>query len=151
MRTIRRTAATVATLLIAIAGTASASVASASAGPLSGTPASHLPASLTASAGAPAPVKPRGGTVDPHKVKWTSAKPIRNGGYLRVTWWSGVEPCTVLDRVRVKETRRKVTVTLYEGRDKDAQMCVMIAVQKSTIVKLRAPLGDRRVVDGAAR
>ncbi|WP_433418912.1 hypothetical protein ACQP1V_04160 [Microtetraspora malaysiensis] len=141
MRTIRRTAAMAATLLIAIGGTASTSVASASIGPASGTP----------SADAPAPVKPKGGTVDPRKVRWTSAKPIRNGRYLRVTWWSGVEPCTVLDRVRVKETRKKVTVTLYEGRGKDAQMCVMIAVRKSTIVKLRAPLGDRKVVDGAVR
>ncbi|MFF3667384.1 hypothetical protein [Microtetraspora malaysiensis] len=147
MRTIRRTAAMAATLLIAIGGTASTSVASASTDPVSGTPASHLPAS----AGAPAPVKPKGDTVDPRKVGWTSAKPIRNGRYLRVTWWSGVEPCTVLDRVRVKETRKKVTVTLYEGRGKDAQMCVMIAVRKSTIVKLRAPLGDRKVVDGAVR
>ncbi|WP_433352297.1 hypothetical protein ACQP25_04290 [Microtetraspora malaysiensis] len=147
MRTIRRTAATAATLLIAIGGAASASVASASTGPVSGTPAPHLPAS----AGPPAPVKPRGGTVDPHKVRWTSAKPIRNGRYLRVTWWSGVEPCTMLDRVRVKETRGKVTVTLYEGRGKDAQMCVMIAVQKSTIVRLKAPLGDRKVIDGAVR
>ncbi|WP_433221718.1 hypothetical protein [Microtetraspora malaysiensis] len=147
MRTIRRTAAMAATLLIAIGGTASASVASASIDLASGTPASDLPAST----GATAPVKPKGGTVDPRKVRWTSAKPIRNGRYLRVTWWSGVEPCTVLDRVRVKETRKKVTVTLYEGRGKDAQMCVMIAVRKSTIVKLRAPLGDRKVVDGAVR
>ncbi|WP_245646744.1 hypothetical protein [Microtetraspora niveoalba] len=149
MRTIPRTAALAATLLITIAGTAAASLASSGAPAASAVPAS--PADVPAPAAAPTPVKPRGGTIDPRAVRWTSAKPIRNGRYLRVTWWSGVEPCSVLDRVGVKETGRKVIVTLYEGRGKDAQMCIMIAVKKSTIVKLRAPLGDRVVVDGAKR
>ncbi len=130
MRMIRRTAALAATVLIMVGVPATAS---------------------TASTGAPAPVKPQGGTIDPHKVQWTSAKPIRNGRYLRVTWWSGVEPCSVLDRVTVKEGRGKVTVTLYEGSAEGAGMCVMLAVKKSTIVKLRAPIGDRRVADGAKR
>jgi hypothetical protein len=109
------------------------------------------PSATAHAAGAPnpTPVKPQGGTFDPHKVRWISAKPIKKGRYLRITWWSGVAPCWVLDRVKVKETAKKVTVTLYEGRDKDAGMCILVAVKKTTIVKLKTPLGNRKIVDGA--
>ncbi len=99
----------------------------------------------------PTPVKPQGGTFNPHKVRWTSAKPIKKGRYLKITWWSGVAPCWVLDRVKVKETAKKVTVTLYEGSDKDGGMCILIATKKTTIVKLKTPLGDRKIVDGAKK
>ncbi|MCT9932096.1 hypothetical protein N5079_17985 [Planotetraspora sp. A-T 1434] len=109
------------------------------------------PALAVTGASDPVPVKPQGGTLDPHKVRWESAKPIRHGRYLRITWTSGIAPCWVLDRVRVKETSRKVTVTLYEGHTKDAGMCVLIAVRKTTTVRLKTPLGHRHVVDGARR
>jgi hypothetical protein len=66
-----------------------------------------------------------------------------------VTWWSGPQQCTALDHVKVKETRKKVTVTLYEGSVRDNGMCIAIAVKKTTLVKLKTPLGKRKVVDGA--
>ncbi|GIH69174.1 hypothetical protein [Sphaerimonospora thailandensis] len=97
------------------------------------------------------PVKPHRRTLGTHKVRWRSVKPIAHGRKLRITWWSGVAPCTVLDRVKTKETARKVVVTLYEGTDPAAKdtMCISIAIKKSTTVKLRAPLGKRKIVDGA--
>ena len=90
-------------------------------------------------------------TINTHKVRWTTAKPIKKGRYLRLTWWSGVAPCTVLDRVKVKETAKKVVVTVYEGTKPSARdtMCVAMAVKKTKTVKLKSRLGTRKVVDGA--
>lgn len=100
---------------------------------------------------APKPVKPTGDTINTHKVRWTKAQPTSHGRKLKLIWWSGVAPCSVLDRVKVKETRKRVTVTLYEGTAPKAKdvACIMIALEKTTTVKLKSPLGKRKVVDGA--
>ncbi|GAA3127001.1 hypothetical protein GCM10010466_17300 [Planomonospora alba] len=99
----------------------------------------------------PKPVKATGDTVDPRKVRWLTAKRHQNDRTLRIVWWSGVEPCNVLDRVTVKETSGRVTVTLWEGPSSTVQnvACIEIAIQKSTTVKLKKPLGGRKIVDGA--
>ncbi|MEU4533687.1 hypothetical protein AB0G15_02355 [Streptosporangium sp. NPDC023825] len=115
-------------------------------------PASHGVAPRDEStSGAPKPTKPEGHTDNPRKVRWLKAKPSKDGRSLRVTWWSGVEPCNVLDRVTVRETSKRVTVTLWEGPSSKAQnvACIEIAIQKVTTVKLKKPLGARKVVDGA--
>jgi hypothetical protein len=114
------------------------------------TPA-YASSDVTSAATKPLPVRPHGPTAHPHKVSWVSAKPIKHGRYLRLVWWSGVAPCSVLDHVKVRETRKKVVVTLYEGAKIGSEdiACVMIAVQKTTTVKLKHPLGHRKVVDGA--
>jgi hypothetical protein len=119
--------------------------------PVSGPPSSGGPASPGQPGATPSAVTPVGDTLEPHKVQWLSAEPTGDGTALVITWWSGVEPCTVLDRVDVAESADQVTVTLWEGRDRrhpDA-MCIAIAVKKQTTVKLSAPLGHRKVVDGA--
>ncbi len=104
-------------------------------------------------AGTPTPTRPKGHTVDPHKVRWVKATPSRDGRKLKIVWWSGVEPCNVLDRVALRQTGRSVTVTLYEGQARGARdvACIEIAVQKTTTVKLKAPLRGRAVIDGARR
>ncbi|GAA0374536.1 hypothetical protein GCM10010160_00720 [Acrocarpospora corrugata] len=104
---------------------------------------------LTVPAAADPIVKPQRGTFEPHKVRWTSAKPYKKGKYLKVTWWSGPQECWALDHVKVKETGKKVTVTLYEGSVHENGPCIMIAIKKTTLVKLKSPLGKRKVVDGA--
>jgi hypothetical protein len=103
------------------------------------------------SPGVPTPIKPRGGTERPRPVKFESARPTAGGRTLEVTWWSGVEPCHVLDRVTVDYRGGSVEVTLYEGQDptKKNRACIEIAVQKRTLVPLRTSLGDRKIVDGA--
>ncbi|GAA3792199.1 hypothetical protein GCM10022226_09240 [Sphaerisporangium flaviroseum] len=107
----------------------------------------------TTPAAAPSPTKPKGHTITPRKVRWEKAKPSRDGRRLKIVWWSGVEPCNVLDRVKVRETAKTVTVTLYEGRARGSRdvACIQIAIQKTTTVKLKAPLGKRKIVDGARR
>ncbi|WP_336209800.1 hypothetical protein [Nonomuraea sp. LPB2021202275-12-8] len=107
--------------------------------------------STTPPAKGPEEVKPVGDAVDTRKVRWTKAKPVSKGKKVRLVWWSGVEPCTVLDRVKVKETKKRVTITLYEGASPKAKnvSCIMIAVEKATTVKLKSPLGKRKIVDGA--
>jgi hypothetical protein len=71
---------------------------------------------------------------------------------LSVFFWSGVEPCYVLDHVAVDERPDAITVTLFEGHDASAGdvACIEIAVLKKVVVQLDEPVGDRRIVDGAA-
>jgi hypothetical protein len=66
-------------------------------------------------------------------------------------YWSGVEPCNVLDRVEVEEQAGKVVATIYEGAAGDQQnvACIEIAVQKAAVITLDEPLGERELVDGA--
>ncbi|MEZ0071606.1 hypothetical protein ABH927_000938 [Planotetraspora sp. GP83] len=108
-----------------------------------------VPASSGAPSAEPSPATPVGNTLKAHKVPWISATPTDSS--LNVVWWSGVEPCYVLDRVEVTETKDAVTVTLWEGHDrrKPDAVCIEIAIQKQTTVKLSAPLGTRKVIDGA--
>ncbi|WP_240196845.1 hypothetical protein [Nonomuraea lactucae] len=124
----------------------------------SSVPGSDTPATATAVTTAPSiaptegpePVKPTGNAVDAHKVPWAKAKSVSKGRKIQLVWSSGVAPCTVLDSVKVKETRKRVTITLYEGTSPKAKnvSCILIAIEKTTTVKLKAPLGKRKIVDG---
>lgn len=96
------------------------------------------------------PVEPVPGQVDVRAVSWERAR--AKGQTVRIFFWSGVEPCNVLDRVEVEETSREIILTLFEGRtpsDEDTA-CIEIAVYKVTEVDLESSAGDRKIVDGAA-
>ena len=69
-----------------------------------------------------------------------------------IDFWSGIEPCTVLDRVAIEYGPRDVAVTLFEGNDPVAAdvACIEIAVQKQVVIVLDEPLNGRTIVDGAA-
>jgi hypothetical protein len=75
-----------------------------------------------------------------------------DGRSVTVFFWSGVEPCYVLDHVDVDEAPDAVTITLFEGHDtSDGDVaCIDIALLKKVVVRLDAPVGDRSIVDGAA-
>ena len=75
-----------------------------------------------------------------------------DGSSVTVFFWSGVEPCYVLDHVDVDEGPDAVTITLFEGHDTSGGdvACIDIALLKKVVVQLDAPVGDRRIVDGAA-
>jgi hypothetical protein len=75
-----------------------------------------------------------------------------DGTSLTVFFWSGVEPCYVLDHVDVREGPDAITLTLFEGHDASAGdvACIEIALLKKVVVQLDGPVGDRRIVDGAA-
>ncbi|GLW08898.1 hypothetical protein Misp01_40280 [Microtetraspora sp. NBRC 13810] len=100
----------------------------------------------------PSPVTPKGPTLDPRPVPWTSVTDAGDDR-ARIVWWSGVEPCHTLDRVAVDETENSVEITIYEGTPENQQnvACIEIAIQKTTTVTLKHPLGDRTLIDGAKK
>jgi hypothetical protein len=71
---------------------------------------------------------------------------------LTIFFWSGVEPCYVLDHVDVDAGAGAITVTLYQGHDATAGdvACIDIALLKKVVVQLDEPVGGRRIVDGGA-
>ena len=75
-----------------------------------------------------------------------------DGKTLTIFFWSGVEPCYVLDHVEVDKSRDAITATLFQGHDPSAGdvACIEIALLKKVVVQLDEPVGDRRIVDGAA-
>ena len=55
---------------------------------------------------------------------------------VKATWWSGVEPCNVLDSVKVERSGFDIAITLIEGTGDPNAACIEIAMQKATIVDL---------------
>ncbi|HEX9766428.1 MAG TPA: hypothetical protein VGA36_06665 [Nitriliruptorales bacterium] len=94
-----------------------------------------------------------GGTVQTRARPWEQVEPNGDQTELTVFWWSGVAPCTVLDRVEVEETDDAVTITIYEGAaaDNPDAMCIQIAEYHAYTVELEGELGARSVIDGAAQ
>ncbi|HJR46114.1 MAG TPA: hypothetical protein VJ927_10975 [Actinomycetota bacterium] len=101
--------------------------------------------------GRPQRVRPRPGMDEVRPVGWENARLTPNGRSLRITYWSGVEPCNVLDRVDLRYGDEEVAVTLFEGYDPDARdvACIEVALRKVVVVALEEPLGGRRITDGA--
>jgi hypothetical protein len=110
--------------------------------------------------------KPGGGAaggkalvVDPEPISgtalpshWEEAR-IIDEDTIKLLFWSGVEPCHVLDRVDVDYGAKKVGVTIYQGTGLNAadKPCIELAVLKSVTVDLEEPLDGRKVVDGTTR
>jgi hypothetical protein len=55
---------------------------------------------------------------------------------IKATWWSGVEPCNVLDSVKVERSGFNIAISLIEGTSDLNAMCIEIAMQKATIIDL---------------
>jgi len=84
-----------------------------------------------------------------HPVTFRRAE-VLNDRTLRIHYESGVEPCSVLDRVEVDYRPSQIAVSLFEGSDpafKDA-VCIMIAQFKAVDVPLDQPVNGRTIVDG---
>ncbi len=98
-------------------------------------------------------VTPKPGTIKPHPLMWQSVKPAADGRTIRVYFTSGVEPCSVLDHVKVTYLAERVLITLYEGAAPGSmnQQCIALAQFKMVDVRLDQPLGKRTVGDGAPR
>lgn len=108
--------------------------------------------------------KPGGGggkalVVDPQPISgtalpshWEEAR-IVDEDTIKLFFWSGVEPCHVLDRVDVDYGAKKVGITIYQGTGLNAadKPCIELAVLKSVTVDLEEPLDGRKVVDGTTR
>ena len=74
-----------------------------------------------------------------------------DGTTVTVFFWSGIEPCYVLDHVDVRYGADAITITLYEGHDASEGdvACIEIALRKKVGIQLDEPVGDREIVDGA--
>ncbi len=99
----------------------------------------------------PQQVRPRPGMDNLRPVAWDKARPSADGDLLLVTYWSGVEPCNVLDHVDVRFHENTIEVTLYEGNDpaEPDTACIEIALLKAVKVRLDEPVNGRKIVDGA--
>jgi hypothetical protein len=91
--------------------------------------------------------EPDPNVVNPIPVDWDKAK--GKGRKITVFYYSGVKECYGLHHVDVKETEKKVTISIFDGNNPDAEVCIELAQRVRTIVKLAHPLGDRTLVDGA--
>jgi hypothetical protein len=96
-------------------------------------------------------VIPRPGMSDLHKIDWLRAKRGGQGRSVLLTYWSGVEPCSVLDHVDVVYRSKAIVLTLWEGFDPDRanEPCPEIAVLNSVHVRLRDGTDDWPLRDGA--
>lgn len=133
-------------------GAASGAGGSGSSGPEE--PVSSTPepgGDLGGASGRPQQVRPRAGMDNLRPVAWDKARPSADGDLLHVTYWSGVEPCNVLDHVDVRFREKTIEVTLYEGNDpaEPDTACIEIALLKAVKVRLDEPLDGRKIVDGA--
>lgn len=97
-------------------------------------------------------VEPRPGMAGVRPHSFDHAVVADDGRTVTVFFWSGVEPCYVLDHVDVEYGANAVAITLFEGHDADAGdvACIEIALLKKVVVELDEPVGDREIVDGAA-
>jgi hypothetical protein len=97
-------------------------------------------------------VEPTPGMSGVNPTAFDEAVVGKDGTTLTIFFWSGVEPCYVLDHVDVDSGPGAITVTLFQGHDASAGdvACIDIALLKKVVVQLDEPVGDRRIVDGAA-
>jgi hypothetical protein len=95
-------------------------------------------------------VEPTPGMHGVHPIGWNTADAGYDDRTVVVNFWSGIEPCSVLDHVDVAYGVDTVTITLYEGSDPSSGRvaCIDIAQYKATTVTLDQPLDGRTLVDG---
>jgi hypothetical protein len=153
----RRLGALALTLIASMALAACSAGAGASVAP-SGAPTAPPSVEPGASAQAPAASDGDGGAVQPDGAKVVVPRPGAavdvqpipaesltanlDGRRLTVaaSWWSGVEPCHILDTVVVDSEDGGFAITLREGRGPEDVACIAIAEQHRTFIEFPADL-----------
>ena len=71
---------------------------------------------------------------------------------LRVFFYQGVAPCSLLQRVDVEYGTETIGITLFVGRAETNEdvACIEIAVRNWVDVELDEPIDGRKIVDGAS-
>jgi len=104
-------------------------------------------------------VRPQPGQADPHAVSPVKLETSVDGRHVlvKVSWYSGIEPCSVLDAVKVERSDHQIAITPMEGIGDRNVACIDIAVLKATIVDLGeldagawrivAPTGDAAPIE----
>ena len=95
-------------------------------------------------------VTPQGDAQNVIPGAWRRVKMV-DEDTLKVFFWGGVEPCSVLDSVDVSYFGDQVALTLFHGAGANSanKVCPELAVLKVVEVDFTEPLGGRDVVDGA--
>ena len=88
--------------------------------------------------GKPNLVIPRPGQLDVHPVaiEELAARVEGQRVIVNASWWSGVEPCYVLDSTAVKIDGPTITVSVREGAAQRDVACIEIAMHKVTVIDL---------------
>ena len=96
------------------------------------------PTPIDPAAGQPTIFIPKPGRLNPHPVSPQSLRASVDGRHVlvKVTWASGIAPCSVLDSVKVERSGRTIALTVIEGADQLDVMCAELAMFKATIVDL---------------
>jgi hypothetical protein len=86
-------------------------------------------------------VQPLPGRANPHPVAPIKLEASVDGRHVlvKVTWYGGVDPCSVLDSVKVSRSGNDIAITLFEGASNVNVACIDIALLKATIVDLGEP------------
>jgi hypothetical protein len=89
-------------------------------------------------AGQPELVVPKPGQADVHPVLPEKLQASVNGNkaLVKVSWYGGVAPCSILDSVKVARSGTDIAISLFEGSGDTNTICIEIAVLKATIVDL---------------
>jgi hypothetical protein len=88
--------------------------------------------------GQPTLVLPRPGQLNVHPVAIEKLSAQLDGRRVAVSasWWSGVEPCYVLDSTAVKIDGGTITVSVRESAGRRDAACIEIAMHKVTVIDL---------------
>lgn len=74
--------------------------------------------------------------VHPVAIEQMDARVDGRHAVLNARWWSGIEPCTVLDSVAWKRDGKTITISVREGSGQGDLICIDIAVYKATVIDL---------------
>lgn len=80
--------------------------------------------------------KPGQKNVHPVSIEEMDARVEGRHAVLNARWWSGIEPCTVLDSVAWKRDGKTITISVREGSGEGDLVCIDIAVYKATVIDL---------------
>jgi hypothetical protein len=78
------------------------------------------------------------GRQNPHPVAPIALQASVDGRHVlvKITWYGGVDPCSVLDSVKIERSGNDISLTPIEGSSDPNAMCIELAVLKATIVDL---------------
>jgi hypothetical protein len=88
--------------------------------------------------GLPMLVVPKPGQLNVHpvKVQEMDVRVDARHAVLNARWWSGVEPCSVLDSVAWKRDDKTITISVREGSGDGDLICIDLAVYKVVAIDL---------------
>ena len=99
------------------------------------------PGAVDPIAGEPQIVRPVPGRANAHPVAPVKLEAQVDGRrvLVKVSWYGGIEPCSVLDSVKVTRSGNDIQITPFEGASDPNAICIEIAVLQATIVDLGEP------------